>query len=114
LIFQDVETLNMERRSPGTTTQAKRKIPANRNPPTSHVRRLAIPAVPGCEMLDARGLVATAGAPDDFVSPAAAWSFCPVGTVEAIGASEGAAATGVEQADDCGDAHRRLLALPAQ
>jgi len=53
-------------------------------------------------MLDARGLVATAGAPDDFVSPAAAWSFCPVGTVEAIGASEGAAATDVEPAPEDG------------
>jgi hypothetical protein len=49
-------------------------------------------------MLDVLGLVATAGTPDDFVSPAAACSFCPVGTVEAIGASEGAAATDVEPA----------------
>ena len=51
-------------------------------------------------MLGGLGVAATAGAPDDFVSPAAACSFCPVGTVEAIGALEGAAATDVESAPE--------------
>jgi hypothetical protein len=51
-------------------------------------------------MLDPLEVVATTGAPDDFVSPAAACSFCTVGTVEAIGALEGAAATDVESAPE--------------
>ena len=51
-------------------------------------------------MLDPLGIAATVGAADDFVSPAATCPFCPVGTVEAIGALEGAAATDVESAPE--------------
>ena len=75
LICKKLGTLNVWRRNSGTITQAKRKTPANSNPPTSHVCRLIDVTTPGCEIPVRPSFVAdvaAAAAPDGFVSPAAA------------------------------------------